>query len=84
MYSMRDVCYAGMVRYAGMVCYAGICVCYMMRYGYVLCGTGRRDGVRVHGMRYAIMSERASMRYAAGEDCKMVEIALKRAENRGM
>lgn len=40
--------------HTGMVCYAGICVCYMMRYGYALCGTGRRDGVQVHGMRYAI------------------------------
>lgn len=35
-----------------------------------LCGTGRRDGVRMQGMRYADMHERAIMRYAAGEACK--------------
>lgn len=49
---------------AGMVCYAGICVCYMMRYGYALCGTGRLDGGRYLGMRYVIMSGRAIMHYA--------------------
>lgn len=89
-YCMRDVCYAGMYAQAGR-CYADM---YAHRYGMLcrylcamqcmLCGTGRRDGVRMQGMRYANMSGRASMRYAAGEACKRVEIAPKRAENRGI
>ena len=75
-YIMRDVmcryvCYAWLYAQAGR-CYADMSVC---RYG-TLCGTGRRDGVRVRGMRYADMSGRASMRYAMAKP----EIALESRE----
>lgn len=48
-------------------------VCYMCATQCMLCGTGRRDGVRMQGMRYA-----------AGEACKMGRNGAERAENRGI
>lgn len=48
-YCMCDVCYAG--RY---VCRYGMLCRYVCATQCMLCGTGRRDGVRVQGMRYAI------------------------------
>lgn len=65
---------------AGMVCYAGI-RCTMQC---VLCRTGRQDGVRMQGMRYA------NMRYVI-KDTNSTKIkanwgknGAKRAENRGI
>lgn len=83
---MRDVCYAGRYWYADISCAGIVCAMQCM-----LCGTGRRDGVQMQGMRYGLHTGNIGNLVAmvagqilASEACKTMKNGRRSLQNRGI